>query len=146
MKNTTVFTVSLILVILLGLLLTVNIETIMRGKDTSEPYIEYNKVRGIAVEHKEKLYTLNFKQQNDLIYILNNSIHVLGVKPDKREKPQISKIIVYQFEGKPDLLITPVAYINQNLVYSAPSWSADGYLMEVSEGELQRLLAQTFDP
>lgn len=145
MKNSTVLTVSVILVLLLGLLLTFNIQSIMRGKDVEEPYLKFNHVRGIAVERKGKLYTLSFKQQNDMIYFLNNSIHVLGVKPDKRTKPEIEKLVVYQFDGKPDLVITPVAYVNENLVYSAPSWNPDGYMMEVSQGALQSLLADTYD-
>lgn len=146
MKNSTVFVGSLIIVAITGLLLTFNIQKIMRGKDVEEPYLKFNAVKGMAVEHKDVLYTLSFKQQNDVISIINGAIPVLGVKPDKREKPEVTKIIVYQFNQEPDIVITPIAYVNQNLVFSAPKWNPDGYLMEVSQGDLHKLLSLTYDP
>ncbi|MFI5343323.1 MAG: hypothetical protein ACHQUC_03785, partial [Chlamydiales bacterium] len=109
-----------------------------------EPYLKYNQMQGVAVQHNTLLYTLNFQQQTDLVTLLNRSVRVLGVKPDKHEKPKVEKIIIYQF-GKSNVIITPIAYLNGNLVYSAPAWNADNYLMEISDGELQKLLDQTYD-
>lgn len=145
MNNQTVFTISLLVIIGLGVLFTANIRSILKGKGTDETYLKFNSVRGMAVEHNKLTYTLNFDQQNEIISILNKSVRVVGVKPDKRQKPNIQKLIVYQFGDQPDLVITPIAYINQNLVFSAPAWNTDNYLMELSNGELQKLLAQTYD-
>lgn len=145
MKNQTVFTIALLAILGLGILFTINITAILRGKQTDEPYIKNESVRGMAIEYKKLLYTLNFNQQNEVVNILNRAVRVVGVKPDKREKPEIDKIIIYQFNNKPDIVITPVAYINNNLVYSAPVWNVDSYLMELSDGTLQKLIAQTYD-
>lgn len=146
MKNQTVFTIALIFIAGISILFIINMNAILKGKNAEEQYLKYNNVRGIAVEHKDLLYTLNFNQQNNLVDILNHSVRVVGVKPDKRQKPDISKIIIYQFGNQPDIVITPVAYVNKNLVYSAPAWNVDQYLMEISDGQLQQLLAQTYDP
>ncbi len=145
MSNQTVFTISLLVIVGLCLLFTVNITSILKGKESEEAYLKFNSVRGMAVEHDKLLYTLNFDQQNNIITILNRSVRVMGVKPDKRQKPDIEKLVVYQFENKPDIIITPIAYINNNLVFSAPAWNADNYLMELSNGELQKLFVQTYD-
>jgi hypothetical protein len=145
MRNQTVFTISLLVIIGLCVLFTINISSIMKGKNVDETYVKYNGVRGMAIEHNKLLYTLNFDQQNDVIGMLNRSVRVVGVKPDKRQKPDIEKLVIYQFGDKPDIIITPIAYINNNLVYSAPAWNVDNYLMELSDGGLQKLIAQTYD-
>ncbi|HEV8051971.1 MAG TPA: hypothetical protein VGP47_05705, partial [Parachlamydiaceae bacterium] len=78
-------------------------------------YLSPNEVRGIAVEHNHKLYTLNFVQQNEFVDIMNRSIPVGMELVEKRkitlkDAPEISKIIVYRFNA-PDLEIIPVAYV-----------------------------------
>jgi len=146
MKNRTVFTITLLFFTGIVTLFIMNLSTIFKSHKINEKYLKYNHVRGMAVEYNNLLYTLNFNQQNDIVEMLNHSVRVVGVKPDKRKKPEISKIIIYQFEDKPDIIITPIAYINENLVYSAPDWNEDNYLMEINQGRLQKLLAQTYDP
>lgn len=130
----------------MGILLAINMSSILTGQPAHQTYLKYNNVRGMAVGHNQMLYTLNFKQQNDVIDILNRSVRVLGVKPGKRQKPNIEKIVVYQFDNQPDIVITPIAYVDGNLVYSVPQWDQDGYLMELSDGDMQKLLMQTYDP
>ena len=130
----------------MGILLAINMSSILTGQPAHQTYLKYNNVRGMAVGHNQMLYTLNFKQQNDVIDILNRSVRVLEVKPGKRQKPNIEKIVVYQFDHLPDLIITPIAYVDGNLVYSVPQWNEDGYMMELSDGDMQKLLTQTYDP
>lgn len=144
-NRTLVYSTSLVILGML-ILLGLNMTAIMSGKPENEKFLRYNHVRGMAVNHNQVLYTLNFTQQNKVIDILNRSVRVVGVKPGKREKPAIDQIIVYQFDGKPDLIINPVAYVDKNLVFSAPEWEPEGYLMELSEGDLQTLLSKTYDP
>ena len=132
-NRTLVYSTSLVILGML-ILLGLNMTSIMSGSPENEKYLRYNHVRGMAVNHNQVLYTLNFNQQNKLIEILNRSVRVVGVKPDKREKPAIEQIIIYQFDGKPDLIINPIAYVDKNLVFSVPEWEAEGYLMELSEG------------
>lgn len=145
MSNKSIFTIALLAVMVLGFILTININSILKGKVVEEAYLKYNSVKGMAVERNKLLYTLNFDQQNEIVSILNRSVRVLGVKPNKREKPKIDKLVIYQFGENPDIIITPIAYIDKNLVYSAPAWSPDNYLMELSDGQLSKLIAQTYD-
>lgn len=126
-------------------------------------YISPNDVRGIAVEHNNKLYTLSFAQQQELVDILNRSIPV-GEELVKARKitvenpPQVQKIIVYRFNA-PDLEIVPVAYISKthsivqknnaekySLVYSVPEWNTNGLLEEATSDELAKLLSSTYGP
>jgi hypothetical protein len=108
-----------------------------------EKYISKNDVRGIDVEHKGKLWTLNFDQQNELINALNASIVTNeNVVPVKME---VDKIIIYQF-NKRDIIITPLNVINGKLVFQAPEWTPQGnYLMEIKTGGIQYILSQTYD-
>lgn len=146
MNNRTVVYLTIMVVVGLVVLLAINMSSILTGQPGNQTYLKYNDVRGMAVDHNDLHFTLNFTQQNKVIDIINRSVRVVGVKPGKRQKPDIEKIVIYQFDGKPDLVITPIAYVDNNLVFSIPNWEKDGYLMEVSEGTLQTLLSQTYDP
>lgn len=128
------------------ILFALNMTSILTGTPENQTYLKYNNVRGIAVSYHHLLYTLNFKQQNKVIDILNRAVHVIGLKPGKRQKPTIDNIVIYQFDDQPNLDIIPVAYIDNNLVFSVPQWDSKNYFMEISNGDLQRLLSQTYDP
>ena len=145
MKNRTlVFLTSFVILGMLALL-ALNMKSILMGQALNQTYLKYNHVRGMAVKANQLLYTLNFKQQNQVIDILNRSVRVVGVKPGKRQRPEIENIVIYQFDGKPDLVINPIAYVDKNLVFTVPEWEQEGYLMELSGGNLQNLLSTTFD-
>lgn len=145
MNNRTLFYLTAIVLISMAALLTLNLSSILRGEPLTQDYIRRNHVRGMAVEHHQLLYTLNFQQQNDILDILNRAIRVTEIK-GKREEPLIEKIVIYQFDNQPDLILKPIAYVNDDLVFSIPEWNPDGYLMEVSAGRLHQLLSQTYDP
>ena len=146
MKNRTLFTVALLFILGIIVLFVVNFSSLLMTHSSQDKYLKQTSVKGVAVEYQNLLYTLNFEQQKALVEMLNHSIRVVGVKPDKRKKPEISKIIIYQFEDEPEIIITPVAYINQNLVYSAPYCNPGHYLMEINDGLVAKLLAQTYGP
>lgn len=144
MKNRTLVYLTSFVILGMLVLLGLNMSSLMTGHRV-ETYLKYNHVRGMAINHNELLYTLNFNQQNEVIEILNHSVRVVGVKPGKRKKPDFEKIVVYQFDGKPDLIVKPIAYIGNNLVFSVAEWNPEGYLMEISEGKLQTLLSKSYD-
>lgn len=124
-------------------------------------YISPNDVRGIAVEHNHKLYTLNFVQQNEMIDIFNRAFPVGKEIVDTRkttiqDPPEVQKIIIYRFNA-PDIVITPVAFvfkttsINQkagskdvNMVFSVPEWNPNGLLEESTSDQLHKLLSSTY--
>lgn len=145
MTNRALFILISLTVVAMLALLGLNMTSLLTGSSPPETYLKYNEVRGMEVGYQGLMYTLNFKQQNEIIEILNRSVKIVGLKPGKREKPSIQKIIVYQFDNQPNLEILPIAYIDKNLVFSVPQWSPDGYLMEMSDGYLHQLLSQTYD-
>jgi hypothetical protein len=145
MTNKTLWILTGSLVLAMCLLFGLNLAFILSGKPENQSYIRYNEVRGSAVAYNQKLFTLNFQQQNELISMLNHSVKVLESKPGNQEKPLIEKIVIYQFENKPDLIIEPLTYLNGNLVYAAPLWSKNEYFMELSEGALKKLINTTYD-
>lgn len=109
-----------------------------------EKILSYNGVRGIAIEHQGTLYTLNFEQQNRVIEAINRSLFISDDSGLKKEGIGFSKLIIYRFNA-PDMILTPLGYQNNNLVYSIPEWNRKGYLLDISEGAFKELLSQTYD-
>ncbi len=111
-----------------------------------EKYLPYGDVKGVAVEHKGLLYTLNFDQQNSLIEYLNLAIPVGSAAFTSNESQlDFTKIVIYRFK-KSDLIITPVQYQGHDLIFYSPEWNKNGYLKDVSYGHLKNLIATTYDP
>lgn len=140
---------TFLVLVAMGILFFLNYRNIFKGLplfEMSQRYLKSNEVRGIAVKHNQVLYTLNFPQQNQVIEILNTSVKTQQIKPGKHKRPHLEQIVIYQFDGKPDLILTPLGFIDNELVYTMPSWNQGGYMMEVSNGALQKLLSQTYDP
>jgi hypothetical protein len=112
----------------------------------NEKFVAYNDVRGIAVEHHNLLYTLNFDQQNQLIEYVNMGLPVGKAALTQSKDPlPFTKIIVYRFD-QPDLVMTPIEIDNQNLVFSVPQWNPNGYIKDVTLGKLNQLIAGTYNP
>jgi hypothetical protein len=127
-------------------LLALNMTDILTGQPSNQTYLKYNDVQGMAISHNRLLYTLNFKQQNTIIDLLNLAVPITEIKPGKRQPPNIEKLTIYQFQGQPPIVLTPIGYdASQNLIFSAPQWVQNGYLMDLSEGDLKNLLSQTYD-
>lgn len=146
MSNRTLIVLTALVIVGMLLLLGLNLTNILTGHPPNQTYLQYNNVRGMAASHNQMLYTLNFQQQNKIIDILNSAVPIVDIEPGDRQPPNIEKLIVYQFEGKPDIILKPIAYIDQDLIFSAPEWNPNGYMMELSEGDLHKLLSQTYDP
>lgn len=145
MSNRTLFLLTGLVVLCIVILLLLNALPLF-WTPSVEKYLKFNDVRGMAVEHKGKLYTLNFDQQNEVIGYLNKSIPVADtVVANKNPKIDISKIVVYRF-GLPNLTMVPIEYINNNLIFSSPDWNPKGLMKDVSRGELENVLSQTYDP
>lgn len=145
MSNRTLIYMTGLVLLGMGILFALNLGQILIGSPPNQTYLKYNEVRGIAVKHRQLLYTLNFAQQNSTIDILNQSLLLAEVKPGTTQPVDIEQIIIYQFEGKPDIILTPIAYVDQQLVYQSPLWSPQGYFMEVSVGEFKKLISQSYD-
>lgn len=143
--NKSVIYLTLLVLLSMGILFFMNIDEIVSGKIGNESFIAYNDVSGMAVKHQGLVYTLNFKQQTDALDILNRSLRIKIIDSGERSPPDIEQIIIYRFGTKPPLLLTPVTYLNDNLVYTNSEWNPDGYLKEVSRGVLKQILSDTYD-
>ncbi len=126
-------------------LFSFNLTNILNGQHSVQIYLKHNHVRGISISHNRMLYNLNFKQQNTVIDILNLGIPIDEIPQGQRQPPNIDKLVIYLFQDKPHIELIPITYVNQNLIFSVPSWISNGYFMERSEGGLQELLSQAYD-
>ncbi|MBN9378237.1 MAG: hypothetical protein BGO14_06180 [Chlamydiales bacterium 38-26] len=111
-----------------------------------EKYIKYNDVRGIAIEHEQKLYTLNFQQQNEVIGYVNKSLTTpqSSVK-NVKSKLDFTKIIIYRFNA-PDMILIPIEYNDNNLIFSNSELNPSGLMRDTSRGGLKNVLANAYDP
>lgn len=145
MNNRTLIFMTALVLVGMGVLLGLNLTNVFKGKPLGDTYINPNNVRGIEVKYQNTPYTLNFQQQNALIQFLNRSVPTMGISEGKRQNVDIQQIIIYQFQEPKEIILTPIAYVNQNLFFSAPLWNQNGVMMDVSEGGLKKLLDQTYD-
>jgi len=104
--------------------------------------LDYNHVLGSAVEH-DVPYTLNFEQQNTLITYLN-AAEPSNIQPSTAKPTSYSKIIIYRFNA-PDTIITPLTYVDGNLLFSSPEWNEGKPLLDKSQGKLKHLLETSYD-
>lgn len=126
------------------ILLLVNTLTTVQGP-VLEKFILPNDVRGMAVVHRGKEYTLNFSQQNTLLGYLNQALPQEAGKQTKKTALDFDKIIIYTFRP-PNIEVRPIAYINDELLFTAPEWNSDSPLLDTSRGQLKSLLPTTYDP
>lgn len=111
----------------------------------NEPFISHNGTRGIAVEERGNLWTLGFEQQNAFIDALNSGEEVpKSVLPDSSLFP-FTRVIVYQFNNKPDLVFYPANLEGETILFQAPKLLKDGYIREGSKGQLLQMLNQSYD-
>lgn len=112
---------------------------------TKQQYVDYTVVNGIEVTRAKLPWTLNFKQQNDVIERLNQSLMIkkADFQPTQDKFP-FESITIHRFNDK-DIILKPIGKKNKNIVFSVPQLSNDNYLQDVSEGSLLSLLETTYD-
>lgn len=147
MSNRNLIILTIVILGGLAFLVAINMANLVLGQSPNQQFVKYNDVRGMAVKHDGAIYTLNFEQQNKMISMLN-----LSTALDKVDVPQpfplpIKEIVIYPFEKGADITLTPVALSDSDLVFSVPAWVPGGQhlFMELSEGDMPQLLAQTYD-
>jgi len=146
MNYRTLVVLTTLVILGIALLFAINFANLLRGEVPNQTYLRYNQVRGIAVSREQLLYTLNFQQQKQVIDSLNTAVAITDIRQVKRDPPDFEKIVIYQFEGEPDIIIKPLAYVDGDLIFSAPQWQPPkDYLMELSAWNLRNLLSTTYD-
>jgi len=105
--------------------------------EIANPILIQGDVEGMAVQYKGKLYTLNFRQQEQFIETINKSLPYIEKKVSN-EGLNFDKLVVYRFQ-KPEIALTPIGYEAGRLVFSIPELHA-GYLEEATPGKIQNLI------
>lgn len=101
-------------------------------------------VRGMAIVHDGKPFTLNFDQQKLANDALAKAVKVKKSDYSKNKDLNFDKIVVYRFSA-PDVEVIPVQYSEKNLVFEVPSIDKETYFMELTGGGLQNMINQSFD-
>lgn len=145
MSNRILTLLTICVLIGIGLLLAINYMNVFTS-NAPDRYLSQGDVRGAAVQHKGKLYTLNFQQQNALIDYINRSLETnRTVPPEGNPNIDFDKIIVYRFNAG-DIDIKPVDYVQSNLVFLAPVLHKDVVFLDTSAGSMKTMLSETYDP
>ena len=105
----------------LFLVVLLNVIPLFWTSNTSK-FIQQDQISGMALVHDGLLYTLNFDQQKRSIDILNRAVPVADYVPSSKESLlDFSAFQIYRFDEEP-LLIEPLAWVNQSLVFSCQSF------------------------
>ena len=112
----------------------------------SEKYVSLSEVESMAVISGEKEYNLNFSQSLKVVDILNRSVKVDFGSYLKSENDVFGwkKLIIY-LRNEPAVEITPFAFVDRQLLFSAPAWHKAGLMREMGTGELNSILSETYD-
>jgi len=108
--------------------------------------LDPKEVRGVAVEKEGKIFTLNLKQQTEVLGYINSLLPV-----DKKDyvnaqqKFNFSRLIVYRFD-KPDAILIPIALQNKGIVFDVPLLNSSSYMFDPSGGKMQALLEKASAP
>ncbi|GAB4237866.1 MAG: hypothetical protein Tsb0021_17650 [Chlamydiales bacterium] len=102
-------------------------------------------VRGMEIVHRNIPFTLNFEQQEAVINMINRSLFVGAADLNQiTDEALFEEITIYPFKGNP-MRLRPIAYLTDgNLLYTLPEFHT-GYLQDISEGEMKRLLSKSYD-
>lgn len=143
-NKTTVFLLGLVIAAM-TVLFSLNIAGLYL-KAEPEKFLSRNNIRGMAVEHLGKQYTLNFEQQNKVVSIINRSIKI-GLEGSLLGEDitfGYDYLIIYRFKGD-DIKIKPIAFANLQLIFQAKELYPQGLLRETGPGELHQLLSKAYD-
>lgn len=114
-------------------------------QNTESGFLIPNEIKGSAIEHEGLLYTLNFKQQNSVIFIINAAEPL--EKSDQPKAPGFpaffTKLIFYRFQ-MPNIEIIPHGYEEENLIFSTSLWN-NKLMREKSNGKLKKILDESYD-
>lgn len=142
MNNNTIIGMTALVVI--GILVLMVLHILPISSDNNQKMLRNGETRGMAVVHDGLPFTLNFEQQQTAIDALNSSVYVKKEGYPAKDTLNIQKIVVYRFNA-PDLELTPIQFVEDNLVYDAPALNSEYYFLELSGGDLKKMLTNAFD-
>ncbi len=102
--------------------------------------IDRTQVKGIAVEKEGKVYNMSMRQQMTALTFLDRAEPV-----DRKDYPTrnpsmgFNRLIIYRF-NQPDIVLTPFAFEEKNIVFESPIIGTGSYILEMSGGEFYNLI------
>jgi hypothetical protein len=149
MKNQTLVIMSVLVMLGVATLMMLNyapnIALSPSAPDATAAGLPPLEVRGMAVVHEGKPFTLNFDQQKLANDAISRAVKVKKSDYSKSKDPlNFDKIVIYRFNA-PDLDLIPIQYAEKNLVFEVPALSSDSYFLELSGGSLKNMINHSFD-
>lgn len=140
MSNRTLTYLIILIIACVGVVFALNFSRLYIEKEPLD-YIDRNYVRGMELVVDGVPYTLNFEQQNNAVTLLNNAIKVGYEALFNEEEGSIGfeKILIYRFDAPP-ITVTPIAYINDTLLFKVPEWQPNGFLNDTQPGAFKTLI------
>ena len=117
----------------------------LTGAPRFEKYISPYDVRGMAIQHEGKPYTLNFSQQNSCVRALNRGLAIGKLRSDPAKNLPFEKLLVYRF-NQPDVDLNLADKSEETLIFAAPLWNPGGYIAEVSGGDMWKAIENSYGP
>lgn len=142
MQNKTFFYSAIVGVIILSILLVRSLLDVY-GDAGPQRYVHQNDVRGVEVTYTGETYTMSFEQQKEFIELLNVAVVVSKLSGERAPFTGLEKIIIFGFDT-PEIELTPVDVSDENIFFRAPSIAPEGYLMDISAGEMKSLLEAVY--
>lgn len=147
----------MIILVIIGFLVIIGMNIAGSFGILPAKYISANDVKGVAIEHDDKMVTLNFEQQNAVIEILNRTILVSPEEAKKiihTDPIPVSKIVIYRFKGD-DVEVKIVGYLGKNskiesermitMVFSVPQWNKSSLIEESFPNEMLKVLSKAYE-
>jgi len=143
MSNRNLWAMTILLLAGIALLFVMNMTSVFDSFTFEKNRLELNDVQGISIEKDGKTHVLNLQQQVQLVKYLNLAVTVeKKTYGNENDQVDFERIVISRLKNQPELIITPVAYISDNLLFSAPSWNPNGYFRDTSEGKLKQIITQ----
>lgn len=146
MKNTSLIAMTALVLIAVAALMMLNYapKMTLSSPNATAAGLPPLEVKGMAVVHQGKPFTLNFDQQKLANDAIAKAVKVKKTDYKKNSDLNFDKIVIYRFNAG-DVDIIPIQFAEKNLVFEVPSLNTDAYFMELSGGKLQDMIKQSFD-
>lgn len=120
-------------------LLAINFLPYITSKN-SDLKLNFQDIKGVSVVYNGKTFTLNGTQQATLVSGINAAIPIGRTEFTAETIPNYGQFEIYFFKNDVKLTLKPVGLMGKNLVFKVPEWNRDGWIKDVTDGELLDLL------
>lgn len=112
------------------------------GVDSTPPHLIEQDIKGTSVVYKGTVYILNQDQQEELVNTMNVAIPYGRSDFNTVDYPKDAYFEIFFFNDPKTLILKPVGIVDENLVFKVPQWNKEGWIKDVTNGVLLRLLEE----